>query len=136
MKGSSQARTNLVEAIHMQDHRNLQVWQKGMDTTVAVYRGTAHFSKSELFGLTGQLRRAMVSVVANVAEGANRGSDRDFARFISIAAGSSSEALSHLELARRLGYLSPDEAVILIEQVEEVQRMLGGLRSSLLSSTS
>jgi len=66
----------------MQDFRNLEVWHLAHELTREIYRTTARFPLDELFGLISQLRRAAVSVAANLAEGAGRGSDKDFARFV------------------------------------------------------
>src|SRR4051794_33722106 len=108
----------------VQDFRNLKVWQKAHALTLAVYRGTHGFPGDERFGLTSQLRRSCASISANLAEGCARGGDNDFARFVSIAAGSASETDYHLLLARDLHYLEESEYQSLFEQVCEVKRML------------
>jgi four helix bundle protein len=82
----------------MRDYRDLKVWEKAHRLTLAVYRGTAHFPKAELFGLTSQIRRASVSIEANLAEGCGRRSDGEMARYIQIAMGSGSELSCHLLL--------------------------------------
>ena len=75
----------------MQDFRELKVWQKAHELTLAVYRATQSFPRDELYGLTSQLRRSASSIPANLAEGRCRRSDRDFGRFVGIALGSASE---------------------------------------------
>lgn len=108
----------------MRDFRELKVWQKAHRCTLEIYRHTQGFPTEERFGLTAQLRKAAVSVPSNIAEGCGRNSERDFARFLSIAAGSASEAEYQLLLARDLGYL-PDEIHRQLDaQINEVKRML------------
>jgi four helix bundle protein len=111
----------------MQDFRELKAWQKSHELTLRVYRATRTLPKEELYGLTSQLRRAAASVAANLAEGCCRASDRDFARFVAIALGSTSECEYHALLARDLQFL--DEAVYsdLAKRVQEVKRMLSAL---------
>lgn len=76
----------------MQDFRNLEVWRLSHQLTLEVYRVTRSLPSDERFGLTSQLRRAAVSIEANLAEGCGRGSDADFGRFVQTAMGSASEA--------------------------------------------
>ena len=75
----------------MKDFRELKVWQKAHQLTLAVYRVTAAFPREELYGVTSQLRHACSSIAANLAEGCGRSGDAEFARFCSIAMGSASE---------------------------------------------
>lgn len=75
----------------MKDFRKLQVWEKAHYLTWDVYRVTQHFPKAELYGLTGQMRRAASSIPTNIAKGCGRGSDSELARFSQIAMGSASE---------------------------------------------
>jgi four helix bundle protein len=89
----------------MQDFRNLKVWERAQQFAVEVYRITAGFPKCEQYGLTSQLQRAAVSIVANIAEGCGRGSDADFARFLQMAIGSAFEVDALLLVARDLKYL-------------------------------
>ena len=88
----------------MQDFRDLKVWQKAHNVVLAVYRASAEFPAAERFGLTSQLRRAAVSIPANIAEGCVRSSDADFARFLHISLGSASEVDYYLLLARDLKF--------------------------------
>jgi four helix bundle protein len=89
----------------MRPHRNLDVWQKAVDFTVEIYRVTESFPKDERFGLTSQIRRASVSIAANIAEGAGRKSTKEFLKFLSIAQGSASEVETEIVIAHRLSYL-------------------------------
>ncbi|UHD17000.1 four helix bundle protein [Thiocapsa bogorovii] len=111
----------------MQDFRDLLVWVKAHDATLAVYRYTQTFPSDERFGLTFQIRRAAVSVASNIAEGSGRRSDADFARFLSIAFGSASEVEYQALLARDLGYMSDSEHQEIRDRLSEVKRMLSSL---------
>ena len=111
----------------MRDFRNLKVWQKAHQLTLAVYRETRGFPRQELYGLTSQLRRGASSIPANVAEGCGRSTDPDFARFLDVAAGSGSELEYHLLLSRDLGLLGQAAYDDLHERTTEVKRMLAGL---------
>ncbi len=87
-------------------HERLDVWRDSMDLVESIYRLSEAFPATERFGLTAQLRRAAVSIPANIAEGAARRSTPEYLRFLSIARGSLSEASTHLQIARRLDYTS------------------------------
>jgi four helix bundle protein len=87
----------------IQSFRDLQIWQKSMELTVAVYRMTQSFPSEEMFGLTSQLRRCAISIPSNIAEGQGRSSEREFLHFLGIARGSICELQTQLEIARRLG---------------------------------
>ena len=112
-------------------HQDLHVWQAAMVLVERVYAATSTFPTDERFGLTAQVRRAVVSVPSNIAEGRGRGSDAEFVRYCSIAYGSLMEVETQLELARRLGFLSEVAASELGNLTGEVGRMLNALRSSL-----
>ena len=105
----------------MQSFRDLRVWQKGHQLTLQVYEVTATFPKDERFGLTSQLRRACASICANLAEGACRISDKDFARFVDIALGSASEVEYFLLLSRDLKYVTESDHAALDEQIREIK---------------
>ena len=111
----------------MQDFRELKVWRKAHELTLASYRITAKFPREELFGLTSQLRRSASSVGANLAEGCGRNSSPDFARFCSIAMGSASEFEYHLLLAKDLELLNEEEHEAMSKQTVEIKRMLASL---------
>lgn len=110
-------------------HRDLLVWQKSIALVEHVYHLTESFPKQEQFGLTSQLRRAAVSVPANIAEGAARSSRKDLLHFLVIARGSLSEMDTLVEIAGNLGYL-PDKAPLLHE-INQVAGLLARMRSSL-----
>jgi four helix bundle protein len=115
----------------VKDFRQLQVWQKAHQLTLAVYRITAGFPRAELYGLTTQLRRSCSSIAANLAEGCGRNGDAEFARFCFIAMGSASELEYHLLLARDLKLIKSEDYQQLAEQATEVKRMLSGLLQKL-----
>lgn len=108
----------------MQDFRNLKVWQKAHELTLAVYAATRSFPKEEMYGVTGQMRRAAVSVPSNLAEGCCRQGDTEFGRFAQIALASLSELEYFLLLTRDLQLV--DETVYghTNGMAEEVRRML------------
>ena len=109
------------------NHRSLKAWQKAVDLVEHVYADTRTFPKEELFGLTAQMRRAAVSVPANIAEGAARSGSRELVRFLSIAEASLSELDTHVEIAIRLGYLKSDQ---LVQEIDAVAGLLLGLSAS------
>jgi len=110
----------------MRDFRNLKVWEKAHRLTLDVYRMTKEFPRDEQFGLTSQIRRAAVSIGANIAEGSGKKSRPDLARFLQMGLGSASELEYHLLLSRDLGYLSAANQEKLFSQVVEVKKMLTG----------
>jgi four helix bundle protein len=115
----------------VRNYRDLAVWQKGMDIVLAVYQVTKSFPDDERFGLTSQLRRAAVSVPANIAEGHARSSTKDYLRYISIAIGSLAETATFIELAGRLNYSDIAELRKIFEMTAEERRMLRALQKSL-----
>jgi len=108
-------------------YKKLQVWQRGCDLVFQVYRATAGFPKQEMYGLTSQMRRSALSIPANIAEGRERGSDADMARFLRISLGSLAELETFVYIANRLGYLHDDVTQQLDSEASEMGRMLNGL---------
>ena len=102
-----------------------------MDFVVEVYRATETFPKEEKFGLTSQIRRAAVSVPANIAEGAARQSDKEFIHFLSNAQGSASELDTELIIACRLGYISDGRLIELRAMLDKIGRLITGLSQHL-----
>lgn len=109
----------------------LEVWQKALELADDVYAVTRSFPADERFGLTTQMRRATVSISSNIAEGSSRSSDADFARFIEIAYGSLMEVVSQSMIAHRESFMQEEPLRSLYEKVEELARMLSGLRNQL-----
>ncbi|PXF55073.1 MAG: diversity-generating retroelement protein bAvd family protein [Deltaproteobacteria bacterium] len=118
----------------MRDFRELKVWEKAHRLTLQVYRITKDFPSDEQFGLTVQLRRAAASVPTNIAEGCGRDSERELARFMSIAAGSVSEVEYQLLLACDLDYMQDETYRELNQQVNEVKRMLNSFIQKLTAN--
>lgn len=114
----------------MKTYRDLIVWQKAYSFTVELYKVTHAFPKEELFGLTSQMRRAAVSITSNIAEGFGRASTKEKDQFYAIAHGSLYEVESQLFIARGVGYLLDAQHEELLRQIEEVSRLLQGLRKA------
>ena len=108
----------------MRPHEKLQTWIESVDLVLNIYKATERFPKEEKFGLTSQIRRAAVSIPANIAEGAARNSSKEFAHFVSIAQGSASEVETELIIAYRLGYLSETLFSKLPSDLERIGRMI------------
>ncbi len=115
----------------VRSHRDLKVWQLGMDLTESVYELTKSFPPEENYGLTSQLRRAASSIPANVAEGNGRDSPKDYLRHLSYAVGSLCEVETFLLLAIRLRYLNEQQTAPVLSMLDEEGRMLRGLQKSL-----
>ncbi|HEY7547270.1 MAG TPA: four helix bundle protein, partial [Blastocatellia bacterium] len=111
--------------------RDLIVWQKAHQFVLSIYRFSDAFPSREMYGLTAQLRRAAISIPANIAEGFRKKGRSDKARFMNIAQGSVEECRYYLILATDLGY---GDSKPLIEQLEEVSKMLDKYHSAILTS--
>ena len=112
-------------------YSELKVWQKSMDLAVEIYKTVKLLPKEELYGLSDQMRRAVVSIPSNIAEGHQRSATKDYIRFLYIAKGSLGELETQIRLGERLGYFGEEKARQLFSQSEEVGRMLSGLIKSL-----
>jgi four helix bundle protein len=115
----------------MEDFKDLRVWAKAHELTLAVYQKTRAFPKEETYGLTSQLRRASASMGADIAEGCGRRFDAEMKRFVQIARGSANEVEYYLLLAKDLEFLTHEEHKNLEAKVIEIQRMLASLVQSL-----
>ncbi|MBA3670598.1 MAG: four helix bundle protein [Gemmatimonadaceae bacterium] len=116
----------------MQDHTKLLVWQRARSLTVAIHEATKRIPHASVPGLRSQILRAVMSIGTNVAEGANRDSRADFARFVTMAIASCSEVEHHLSVCDDLGLMDRSIAERLERQTVELRRMLFGLRRALL----
>lgn len=116
---------------NVRSHRDLKVWQLGMDLAETVYEITKSFPREETYGITSQLRRAASSIPANIAEGNGRDSSKEYLRHLSIAVGSLCEVETFLLLALRLNYVSEKQTHSFLELLEEEGRMLRGLQASI-----
>jgi len=119
----------------MRPHEKLEVWSKAIDFVITVYKMTDLFPKEEKFGLTSQIRRAAVSIPANIAEGAARQSPKEFAYFLSNAQGSASELETELLIAQRLGYLDEEVYSEMRTTLDSIGRMIVGLSQYLKRKT-
>ena len=115
---------------------DLLVWKKAHALTLAVYQETKSFPREEQYGLVSQLRRAVVSIPANIAEGYKRRSRKDYARFVNISHGSLEECKYYFILSRDLFYFLTQTAERLIADADEVGRMLYGLHKALVVDVS
>jgi four helix bundle protein len=113
-----------------QSFRDLQVWQKSMQLTVAIYRLTRDFPREEIYGLTGQIRRSAVSVPSNIAEGQGRLNTGEFRQFLGIARGSICELQTQLEIARSLRFGNSE----LLDEAESLSHEVGKMIYALLES--
>lgn len=121
--------------VAVQSYRDLVAWQRGVQLVTKVYSATRDWPREEMYGLTAQVRRAAVSIPANVAEGQGRATTRDFIRHLSIAYGSLLEVETHLLISGELGYLSNAPLEALLAQTAELGRILNGLSQSLRAKT-
>jgi len=108
-------------------HKKLDVWRLAMDLVIDVYKVTEGFPKEEKFSLTDQIRRSVISIPSNIAEGAARNTRKEFINFLHIAQSSLSELDTQMELARRLGYLKEECWSELNIVMERIDKMLTGL---------
>jgi four helix bundle protein len=116
----------------IQSHRDLLVWQKGMDLVVAIYAVSKQFPPEERYGLIQQATRAAVAVPANIAEGHARGTRRDYAHFVSIARGSLMEVETYVMIVERLNLADQKSVAEVLERITELSRMLTVLRQRLI----
>lgn len=114
-----------------QDYRELKVWHKAVELAVLIYRLTQSFPKSELYGLTSQMRRAGVSIASNIAEGRGRLNPGEFRQFLSIARGSTGELLTQIHVARALDFGVLAELDTAGSLSNEVSKMLLSFMQSL-----
>ena len=108
-------------------HENLKVWQRSVELVTRLYKATESFPETERFGLTAQIRRAAVSIPANIAEGAARGSDADYLRFVRMSRGSLSELETLLLIASNLRVLDEKACKELLVEAEAIGGLVEGL---------
>lgn len=114
-------------------YRDLIAWQKAMGLVTAVYRLTESFPRAEIYGLTRQVRDAACSVPSNIAEGKGRQTKKDYVQFLYRARGSLFEAMTQLEVARNLEFITNEAFEDIFAQADEASRVLGALIRNLLS---
>lgn len=115
----------------IQTHKDLDVWKLAMNLAAECYEATSSFPWDEAFGMTAQIRRASVSIAANIAEGFGRESTPAFIQFLRVAQGSQKELETHLLLAERVKLLGSETATLLLKDVERIGQMLNKLIRSL-----
>jgi four helix bundle protein len=115
----------------MHNFKELKVWQKSRELVKEIYLEVSNFPSDEKFGLSSQLKRAAVSVPSNIAEGAGRNSNKDFARFLNISLGSAYELETQIILSFDLALINKEQLDKIINSINEVQKMIHGLSKSL-----
>lgn len=120
----------------MHNFKELKVWQNAMSLTKAIYLITDQFPDKERFGLTSQIRRSAVSIPSNIAEGSGRGTDKDFVHFLHITFGSACELETQIILANELTYNSHLQTEEINNQINEIKRILIGLKKKLKANES
>lgn len=119
----------------VKSYRDLIVWQKAVELVIVIYELTEQFPKSEMYGLSSQMRRAAVSIPSNIAEGRRRGSRKDFRNFILTAFGSGSELETQIEISKRLPFGKNLNYKKANDLLDGVMRMLNRLESSLQATS-
>lgn len=112
-------------------HKKLNVWQKSIILIQKIYELTRSFPKIEIYGLTNQMRRAAISIPANISEGAARQTKKEFIQFLHVAQGSLSELDTHLEISQKLGYFKENSVQEISLLMNDIDKMLTGLIKSL-----
>jgi len=110
-------------------YENLKVWQESMELVEIIYKLTSTFPNDEVFNLTSQIKRSVVSIPSNIAEGKGRNSDKEFKQFLFIARGSLFELRTQLEIARRLNYIKSDKN--LKQKIIAIESMLNSFINKL-----
>ena len=116
----------------MHNYKEMKIWQNARTLVKAVYKVSEQFPKEELYGLTSQIRRAAVSVPANIAEGAGRGTDRDFCHFLDIARGSLFELETLLILSKDIEYISDIDFNSVSDNLNEIIKMMISFQNRLV----
>lgn len=109
---------------------NLNVYKEALNLCIEIYKISNKFPKEELYGLTSQIKRAVVSISSNIAEGSSRNSLKEQMRFTEISYGSLMEVLSQISIAERLNYINKQQYDKIREKIETVSKLLSGLRNS------
>ena len=115
-------------------HKDLKVWKKSISFSTEIYRVTKQFPRDELYGITNQMRRAVISIPSNIAEGYGRRSEKEKYRFLCFALGSASEIETQLIMSFQLGYINDEVYDDLINRLSEIIRMLSSLADTVNKS--
>jgi four helix bundle protein len=108
-------------------HRKLEVWKNSINLAKKIYKITCSFPASEIYGLVSQMRRSVVSISSNIAEGAARSGNKEFLQFINIAQGSASELDTQIELVKELGFINQQNYDELVSLITIISKQLYGL---------
>jgi len=117
-------------------HKKLDVWRESVALATHLYQVTEKFPKTEIYGLTSQMRRAVVSIPSNIAEGAARASSKEFAQFLNIAGGSLSELDTQIEISHNLLFLNNEQKQEIDLKIESIASKLAGLINHVKRKTS
>lgn len=120
-----------LQKIKMNYFKELKVWQKAIELVTETYLVTKGFPKDELFGLVSQIRRCVISIPSNIAEGCGRKTSKDFSNFLGVALGSSFEFETQIIISKNIGYLTNEQFILLESEIQHIQNMLIKLQSSL-----
>ena len=119
----------------MKSHKDLDVWKRSVVLVTFIYEATKKFPKEEMYGITNQIRRAVVSIPSNIAEGAARNHSKEFIQFLYISLGSISELETQVIISLNLGFLIQDDSIKIQNELTELRRMILGLIRSLKNKT-
>ena len=108
----------------MHNYKNLHIWQEGINLARKIYEVTGHFPANEKYGIVSQMTRAAVSIPSNIAEGAGRNSNKDFANFLSIAIGSIFELHTQIAICEQIGYINEETTKQLEQQIYTLQQQI------------
>ncbi|MBL4652275.1 MAG: four helix bundle protein [Flavobacteriales bacterium] len=115
----------------MHNIKQLLVWKKSIELSTSIYAAVANFPIDERFGLTSQIKRSVVSIASNIAEGAGRNGNKEFNQFLGIANGSAYELQTQITIAQTLNLIEETKAVKLLNEIEEIQKMIYALKRKL-----
>jgi len=119
----------------IRDYKDLNVWQRSMDLAVEIYKLVKLLPREETYALSDQMRRAVISISSNIAEGQQRGSDKAFAHFLQIARGSNAELESQVILSERLGYFTEEQTAEALSIISETGKMLNNFIKKLTADS-
>lgn len=120
-----------MDNLKIKTYQDLIVWQKSINLVVEIYKLTDNFPKSELYGLSSQMRRCAVSIPSNVAEGRRRGSKKEYRQFLIIAFGSGAELEIQIIIAKKLSFLPTKDYLMIDQLLNEIMKMLNKMISNL-----
>ncbi len=123
----------LIAEVILSDYKDLNVWRESMDLVESIYRLIKFLPKKEIYALSSQLRRAVISIPSNIAEGQNRNTQKEFVQFLYVSLGSASEVETQLLIAKRLNYLQNIETEL--NQIGKIRRMINALINSIKRNT-